>query len=177
MLRLVVPDIASKLKEKVTKRVILSSTQSIFDPLGFISFNTVLIRPKLLLQQAWISRVKWNEELDENIQKDFKEWLHNLSLLNEIHIARWAFLSPDPRADITLHVFNDASKRAYAAVIYVRMEYDSQITISLFTAKARVAPVLPVTIPRLELLAASMATRLAHSALCSLRMNEAIIIF
>lgn len=70
-LRLVVPDIASILEKKVTKRVILSSTQNIFDPLGLIS--PILIRSKLLLQKAWISRAKCDEELSEDIQRDFKD--------------------------------------------------------------------------------------------------------
>jgi len=69
-------------------------------------------------------------------------------------------------------VFCDASKSAYAAVLYARTEYESEVIVTLIAAKARVAPVSPVTVPRLELLAACTGARLVVSCLNSLRMEE-----
>ncbi|MCP9259938.1 Integrase core domain containing protein [Dirofilaria immitis] len=49
----------------------------------------------------------------------------------------------------SIHVFTDASTKAYAAAIYVKQSP----TTSLIFAKSRVAPIKTMTIPKLELLA------------------------
>jgi len=116
--------------------------------------------------------VKWDEELNEEMQNEFKKWLKGLSSISKVYFPRWAFHSSDPGANVTFHVFCDASKSAYAAVLYARTEYDSEVIVTLIAAKARVAPVSPVTVPRLELLAACTGARLAVSSLNSLRMEE-----
>ena len=65
---------------------------------------------------------------------------------------------------VSLHTFTDASKLAYAAVSYARYKYVSgKISVALMTAKARVAPIKSVSIPRLELMAAVLGVRLAET--------------
>ena len=62
-----------------------------------------------------------------------------------------------------LHGFCDASSVAYGVAIYLRAEHeDGSISTSLVTAKARVLPVHPVTIPKAELLGAHLLARLLH---------------
>ena len=53
--------------------------------------------------------------------------------------------------------------QAYAAVGYFRWETPEGIHLSFISAKTRVAPLKPMTIPRLELMAALTASRLANS--------------
>ncbi|XP_071035388.1 uncharacterized protein [Parasteatoda tepidariorum] len=65
----------------------------------------------------------------------------------------------------SLHVFTDASADAYACCVYLRTEKDTDTSIQLISAKARVAPMRRPTIPRLELLGAAMGARLACTAL------------
>ncbi|KAL6442303.1 hypothetical protein ACFW04_002512 [Cataglyphis niger] len=67
-------------------------------------------------------------------------------------------------AQVELHDFADASERAYAAVVYARIETrQGEVSITLISAKTRVAPLRTVSLPRLELCAASLLTRLvAH---------------
>ena len=59
-----------------------------------------------------------------------------------------------------LHHFADASQIAYGVVSYLRTEYASgRVTVALTMAKSRLAPIKATTIPRLELCAATLATR------------------
>ena len=60
-----------------------------------------------------------------------------------------------------LHVFADASIQAIAAVAYLHLEGDVGAKMTLIMAKTRVAPVKDLTVLRLELQSAVIATRLA----------------
>ena len=59
-------------------------------------------------------------------------------------------------------MFCDASKIAYAAIVYLRTYLTSgQVSVQLLAAKSRLSPINRPTIPRLELLACTIAARLA----------------
>ena len=59
-----------------------------------------------------------------------------------------------------LHHFLDASKDTYGQCLYLRLiDRSDRIHCSLVMAKSRVAPLQPVTIPRLELAAALLSVK------------------
>lgn len=60
-------------------------------------------------------------------------------------------------------MFVDASDKAYAAVGYFRFSQGDVVKLALVMAKSKVAPVKPMSIPRLELEAAKIGARLATS--------------
>ncbi len=63
--------------------------------------------------------------------------------------------------DLTLHVFCDASKTSFAACAYIiSQKKDESRESRLLIAKARVAPVKVVTVPRLQLLGTVLSTSL-----------------
>ena len=63
----------------------------------------------------------------------------------------------------SLHVFCDASARAYGVAAYLQCAPFSGIIQShLLFSKTRVAPVKPLTIPRLELMAAVLGSCVIH---------------
>ena len=62
-----------------------------------------------------------------------------------------------------LHTFCDASKMPYTAAVFARYECSTCVQVQPIQAKTRVAPVKEITIPRLELLASTLGTRLATS--------------
>ena len=62
---------------------------------------------------------------------------------------------------MALHGFCDASERAYAAVVYLRMvDTTGNVQVTLITSKTKVAPIKRMTIPRLELCGAYLLARL-----------------
>ena len=143
---------------KITKKLILSVTNRIFDPLGFVS--PVLLLSKMLLQKTWIIQLNWDTEVPEDIRETFLTWLNDLSCLSSISIPRWFFVQKPHESQLSIHTFSDASKDAYAAVIFIRCETVAGISLQFVQAKSRVSPTKKITIPRLELLAASIAARL-----------------
>ena len=61
-----------------------------------------------------------------------------------------------------LHCFSDASSVGYGQASYLRsVNANGEIHVALVMAKSRVAPLKPVTIPRLELTAATVAAKVA----------------
>ncbi|OXA64746.1 Pro-Pol polyprotein [Folsomia candida] len=155
--------------ENISKRVMLSKVKQFFDPMGYLSPTTII--PKLLLQKTWTEKNSWDEELDSTIKKEFEDWWTQAQLLKEMKIPRWAFCS-SYESNRQFHVLCDASQHAYAAAVFVRVEDNEQVSVQLLQAKARVAPMKKVTIPRLELLGCTIAARLSKSVKEALSAEE-----
>ena len=62
-----------------------------------------------------------------------------------------------------LYGFSDSSKKAYCAVVYLVSERYDCFVPTLLTSKTKVAPLKPLSIPRLELQAAVILARLMTS--------------
>ncbi|GFV00940.1 integrase catalytic domain-containing protein [Trichonephila clavipes] len=69
---------------------------------------------------------------------------------------------PETSQNLSLHVFCDASKAAYATCIFLRSENENSASCQLVQARSRVAPLKSISIPRLELLACTIGARLAQ---------------
>ncbi|GFV60947.1 uncharacterized protein TNCV_925611 [Trichonephila clavipes] len=77
-----------------------------------------------------------------------------------------------PNSDLSLHVFCDASKAAYASCVFLRTEVGGAITCQLVQARARVASIKPITISRLELLACTIGSRLISTTKIDLGLEN-----
>ena len=53
-----------------TKRGILSTTSSVFDPLGFAV--AYVIKTKLIVQDLWRCQTDWDEELPDEILRSWR---------------------------------------------------------------------------------------------------------
>ena len=144
--------------DPVTKRNLLSVIARLFDPLQLLAPFT--IRAKFLLQQAWLMGLDWDEEFPPELKVKALDWSQEVAQVAEFQVPRC--LHRGSPQESTLHTFTDASKLAYAAVLYVRNVYaDGTITVRIVVSKARVTPLKAISIPRLELLAAVLGLRLA----------------
>ena len=156
---------------KLTKRNVLSTIATIFDPLQFLAPFT--LRAKILMQEIWIAGIGWDDLLTDGLIFKWKKWVSELRELSQVTIPRSLRL-PSP-SQSRLHVFSDASKEAYATVAYLVCRYSYESTTSRIVAsKSRVAPTKAVTIPRLELMGAVLSTRLAKNISKTLEVGEPI---
>ncbi|XP_011700215.1 PREDICTED: uncharacterized protein LOC105457307, partial [Wasmannia auropunctata] len=159
----------------ITKRAILSAAQRVFDPIGISS--PAFLKPKLLLQELWSHKITWDMEVPANIKIEFNEWQQQLFWLEGLRIPRWAYRQNKETRDLSFHIFVDASQDAYAAALFARTEGPEDVYVQLVAAKSRVAPVEKATIPRLELLAATIGVRLWNSLKDSLDAGKIEVFF
>ncbi len=140
-----------------TKRNILSEIARIFDPLGFLS--PVSFCAKHLMQRLWLSKTGWDEPVEQSIQNRWSQIQSELPGLAKILFPRYVFSQNILRCQ--LHGFSDASELGYAAAVYLRIESpEGVIQTSLIIGKARVAPLKSQSVPRLELLGATLLSNL-----------------
>ncbi|XP_053620234.1 uncharacterized protein LOC128680823 [Plodia interpunctella] len=145
----------------ITKRQLLKEVMSLYDPLGLVT--PITIQGKQILQEAWRSNVGWDDPLPFKLEQVWQTWLISLQGLKDVALPRCYPLFSSAET-LELHVFVDASEVAYAAAAYWRSVNDKgEVQVSLAAAKARVAPIKIVSIPRLELQAAVLGGRLAHA--------------
>ncbi|GFV05455.1 integrase catalytic domain-containing protein [Trichonephila clavipes] len=149
---------------KITKRLILAIVQKIFDPIGLLTPATLL--PKLLIQHLWKMKIAWDSELSPKDVNVFLKWFRDLYVLKDVTLSRCMIINSTSE----LHVFVDASKEAYATCVFVRSMFKSDVKVTLVRAKARVAPLKPLSIPRLELMACCIGSRLANSIVNALNL-------
>ncbi|XP_023947649.2 uncharacterized protein LOC112052703 [Bicyclus anynana] len=157
--------ISIKLRDKVTKRHILSVISQIFDPLGLV--GPCVVEAKLIMQKLWIEQCSWDEEVSQAIRTSWISFAEALPSLNQLKVPRWVL--DDNSLVHEVHVFADSSERAYGACLYIRsVNKHNLVTVRLLTSKSRVAPIKPTTIPRLELCGTLLAARLCDKVLNSL---------
>lgn len=146
-------------KSHPTKRETLKILMSLFDPLGLAS--PVTVRAKQILQEIWRRGTDWDQAIDADLAQQWADWTRHLRSLQHTAVPR-CYNGYSDADEVQLHIFVDASELAYAAAIYWRTETaDGQVHMSLIAAKAKVAPLKLTSIPRLELQAAVLGSRMA----------------
>lgn len=142
-----------------TKRETLQVLMTIFDPLGFVSCYTIGL--KMLIQEIWRSGISWDEQLPDSLNKKWCKWKAYIQQITAVRIPRCYSLVMTTAEEVQLHTFVDAGENAYAAICYLRIKKNNDVSVALVAAKSKVAPLKPLSIPKLELLAAQLGTRLA----------------
>lgn len=148
------------LKDKpFTRRGILSTICSVYDPLGIAA--PFLLVGKKILQDLCRMKRGWDEEIDEEFRERWENWRSQLSTLERFCMDHC--IKPVDFGTVVsrqLHSFSDACSSGYGQVTYLRIENDKgDLHCSFLMGKARLAPVKPTTIPRLELTAATVSVQ------------------
>eukprot|EP00731_Ephydatia_muelleri_P023359 Em0015g942a len=152
---------------ELTKAVVISLTSRIYDPLGIVSPVTVQL--KMMCQELCEAKVDWNETLCEEMMIKWKALMTNIAQMSPVTVPRFYLAGLDNLCGTcTLQGFCDASLKAYAAVVYLRIQTVAGCVVRLVASKSRVAPVRTQTIPRLELLSALLLAKLLSNVMAAL---------
>jgi len=149
-----------------TKREVLKDASKLFDPLGITS--PVSVRAKLFMQKLWHLHVDWDEPLDATVREEWCTIMDDIQKLSGLAFDRCYFKKEFSRGDAALHVFADASIKAYGVVAFLA----SGSEVAFVMAKNRVAPLKSLTLPKLELMAAVIASRVAKFASDALQLQK-----
>ena len=145
-----------------TRRAMLSFISSLYDPLG--AAGPFVLHGRQLLQHLCRVDYDWDEEISEEDLAAWQSWQKLLSQLSNMTIPRCFKLNLTEKLhSVQLHSFSDASRLGYGAVSYLRIvDEDGKLNVSFVVGKARVTPMKQITIPRMELTAAVLATKLSR---------------
>ena len=150
-----------------TRRGVLSTVNSIYDPLGLAV--PVLLEGRLLLQKLVImgksknndKPLGWDDPLPDTLLTQWQRWRNSLADLEKVSVPRCYYTAgfgTVVRREI--HAFSDASEDAIGAAVYLRQVNDrGENCTALVFGQSRVAPVQITSIPRLELCAAVLAAQ------------------
>lgn len=162
-----------ELKDKpTTRRGILSTISSVYDPLGAVS--PVILVGKQILQALCRQNVNWDDPVPDDILPLWEKWRTELPLLEKLTFPRC--LKPtdfgDP-ASVEIHSFSDASDNDIGQISYLRtINHSGEVHVSFLLAKSRVAPLKPISIPRLELTAAVVSVNVASMLKSELDIDD-----
>ncbi|KAK3107294.1 hypothetical protein FSP39_011277 [Pinctada imbricata] len=146
-----------------TRRGVLSTINSLFDPIGFTA--PVTLEGKLLLKEMMTTGYSpdWDTPLPKDFQGQWEVWVNSLHHLHYLNIPRmYCNMSVKEAESLEVHVFSDASKHAIAAVAYIRVFTKSKVDVGFLLGKAKVAPSNGHALPRLELCASLLAIEIAE---------------
>ena len=162
---------ASLMDRPVTKRGILSTVSSVYDPIGIAA--PFILCGRLVLQNLCRLRLDWDDDIPNEQKKIWQNWLGEFHILSQLQVNR-CFKPPGFGKTVfcQLHHFSDASESAYGVVSFLRMvNEDGQVHCCFVYGKAKVAPLKAVTIPRLELMGAVAAVRINRKLQKALSMS------
>ena len=148
--------------QPATRRGILSSVASIYDPLGFVA--PYLLNGKKILQDMCHQGTGWDDPIPERLKPLWEKWQDDLVKMERIHVARCYQPAGFGKVIKTeLHHFSDASTTGYGQCTYLRLKNErGDIHCVLLMGKARVSPLKVTTIPRLELTAAVVSVAVSN---------------
>jgi hypothetical protein len=156
-----------------TKREMLKAAASLFDPCGYLS--PVCIRGKMIIQGLWLSDCDWDSPAPRKLQEDWVRFAKDFCQLPKVSLPRFVGAEIAGADAVELHCFCDASIQAYCAVVYIRIVRNQEVAVSIIFAKSRVSPVRAprLTVPRLELVAATLGAKVVAYVASELGLQSA----
>ena len=142
-----------------TKRLLLKVVSSYYDPLGW--FAPGFIPARSFLKRLWLDKLSWDQPLSVEYQAIAQALVEDLKPCGKYVFRRQYFEQGFDVDNITLHVFVDASLTAYSFVMYLAYtpENSTGTYVQFLFGKARITPMTPLSVPKLELIAALLGSR------------------
>ena len=149
----------------VTKRCAVSDVAKVYDPLGLLT--PIVFHSKVFLQKLWIEDLSGMIVYPTHYNKSgSREAVQALKQMSELQVPRYICENSED-ASYQILTFCDASAKSYAAAVY-----GSSVRAHLIFAKMRLSPLdnkrkrgntlKHISIPRLELLALLIGTRVTN---------------
>ena len=145
-----------------TPRQFIKIGAKIYDIEGW--FAPFVITGRGLIQRSMRGLWLWDKEVTPELIAEFNEWASTIKHLSQYYIPRCWNLPTTVDCVPELHIFSDASEKAYGAVAYRVVKGTDGVRHShIITAKGHVVPTDPKrashhnSTPRLELVAAAKA--------------------
>ena len=142
-----------------TRRGILSTVSSVFDPLGVLA--TFVLIGKKIFQELCKEGTNWDDRVPDYLLTRWERWRNDIRLLANLKIPHC--YKPEDFGEVKaveMHNFSDASEEGYGQCSYLRLvNSQGRIHCLLVLAKSRVAPLKPVTTPRLVLTVALVTAK------------------
>ena len=109
-----------------TRRSILSTTSSIYDPLGFLA--PITLCGKQLLQRICSHRSDWDDPVPDSIATQWNQWLSQLVAVKDLKIDR-CYKPKDFGIVVQreLHHFSDGSTQGYGQCTYLRQINEKEL--------------------------------------------------
>ena len=129
----------------LSRRGILSTVSSMFDPLGLVS--PFILVEKQILQELCGDGVGWDDEVPDKLRPKWEEWRTELPALERLRVARChKHQDVDEVKNAELHHFSDACQNCYGQCSYIPLvDVKNRVHCSLVMGKSRVTPLQPVT--------------------------------
>ena len=158
-----------KIPKLLSKRLVMSQLNGIYDPLGLLVPFT--IKGKLLVRDLWAKHYDWDTPLSV---EEYSRWI--IFFKEMLQVRSLYFPSSVKSSTVNklpiLITFSDASKEAFGRCSYIRWQLmDGSFQSHLIASKSRVSPLKTTTIVRLELSAAVLAKRLRLFIVDSFRVT------
>ena len=141
---------------KFTKRQVLSSASSTFDPIGLIS--PVLVPAKKFISSLWDKGFDWDEILPDELQQQYNQIAKEIEAASTFDTSR--YLDFDKALPVEMHIFCDAcpTTAAGCCVFFAQNQKVRFIGSKVKLSSSKHAR----TVPHWELIAMVMGARLGR---------------
>ena len=165
---LVAENLENGIPKILTRRIILSLVNGIFDPVGLaVPF---VVTAKILMRRLTMEKLDWDETIPETERAKWVLFFVSMFEMEKITFPR-SIKPANAIRDPSLVIFSDASEEAFGCCAYIRWTTPGGAESRLLMAKSRLAPVKKITMPRLELNGALMGARVKDFIVKETTMN------
>ena len=160
----------------LTKRLCLSQLSKVYDPYGLV--NPFILKGKLLMRELCMTtssltqgKLGWDDPIPDDLKSKWEKFFTDIFDLENISFKRC--IKPNTATgNPNLVIYSDGSSLAYGACAYIQWKCtDGTYKAQLCMSKNRVAPIKQLTIPRLELNGAVIASRIRAFIITMMRIS------